>query len=57
MAKNGYPRLINYIDDLILSDLPSKINNAYQFLLMLLQELGLPISSSKLVAPSASAVC
>ena len=57
MAKNGYPGLINYIDDLIRSDLLSKINNGYQFLLMLLQELGLPISSSKLVPPTTSAVC
>ena len=55
--KNGYSGLINYIDDLVLSDLPSKINNAYQFLLMLLQEVGLPISSSKLVDPTTSAVC
>ena len=57
MTQNGYPGLINYIDDLILSDLPSKKTNAYQFLISLLQELGLSISASKLVAPTTSAVC
>ena len=50
--KNGYPGLINYIDNLILSDLPSKITNVYQFLL-----LGLPISSSKLLAPTTCVIC
>ena len=57
MAKNGYPGLTNYIDDLILSDLPSKIKNGYHFLLSLLQDLGLPISTSKLVPPTTSVVC
>ena len=38
------PNRSNYIDDLIYCGLPSKIDSAYQFLIELLQELGLDIS-------------
>ena len=57
MKKFGYPNLLNYIDDLIYIGLPSNITASYEFLLQLLQELGLDISENKLVAPSTSVVC
>ena len=57
MKKFGYPNLLNYIDDLIYIGLPSNIQHSYDFLLQLLQELGLEISHNKLVAPATSAVC
>ena len=49
MSKNGYTGLINFIHDLIHCDLSSKTHDAYQFLLHLLEDLGLPISHSKFV--------
>ena len=49
--------LFNYIDYLIYTGLPSKIHNSYQFLLNLLQELGLDISFKKLVPPATSVIC
>ena len=55
--QHGFPGLWNYIDDLIYTDLPSKIHHSYQFLLSLLQELGLDISIEKLVTPAMSVVC
>ena len=57
MAKHGFTGLYNYIDDLIFTGLPSKINLAYEFLQNLLQDLGLDISRKKLVPPSTSVVC
>ena len=45
MAQHGHPHLHNYIDDLLYCGLPSKIYSAYEFLLQLLQELGLDISA------------
>ena len=57
MKKFGYPNLLNYIDDLIYIGLPSNIQASYDFLLQLLRDLGLEISSSKLVAPSTAVVC
>ena len=57
MKNNGHNSLLNYIDDLIYTALPSTINNSYQFLLDLLQQLGLDISSKKLHPPSTQAVC
>ena len=57
MKKFGYPNLLNYIDDLIYIGLPSDIHTFYQFLLQLLQDLGLEISTNKLVAPSTAVVC
>ena len=55
-AKQGY-WLFNYIDDLIGVELPDKAFDAYQFLLDLLIELGLPISRSKLVGPTSAVTC
>ena len=57
MRQNGFPGLWNYIDDLIYTGLPSNIHNSYQFLLNLLQDLGLAISPEKLVAPTTTAIC
>ena len=57
MKKFGYPNLLNYIDDLIYIGLPSDIHASYQYLLQLLQDLGLEISTNKLVAPSTAVVC
>ena len=48
MAQYGHPYLHNYIDDLLYCCLPSKIHSAYEFLVQLLQELGLDISHKKL---------
>ena len=56
MQQHGFPHLFNYIDDLIYTGLPSNIHNSFQFLLSLLQELGLEISQKKLVPPSTSVV-
>ena len=46
MKQNGHNVLFNYIDELMYVELPSKIHDSYQFLLSLLQDLGL---ESKLV--------
>ena len=48
MVHHGHPYLHNYIDDLLYCGLPSKIHSAYEFLLQLLQELGLDISDKNL---------
>ena len=57
MKKFSYPNLLNYIDDLIYIGLPSSIQASYEFLLQLLQDLGLKISQNKLAAQSTSVVC
>ena len=57
MQQHGFPHLFNYIDDLIYTGLPANIHNSFQFLLNLIQELGLEISQKKLVPPSTSVVC
>ena len=57
MNKNGQYALLNYIDDLIYCGLPSTISTSYQFLLDLLQELGLDISHKKLCPPSTKVIC
>ena len=57
MNKNGHNALVNYIDDLIYCGLPSNIGSSYQFLLDLLQELGLDISAKKLCPPSTKVIC
>ena len=57
MAEHGFPDLFNYIDDLIYVGLPSKIDAAFDFLMSLLADLGLEVSSKKLVAPATSVVC
>ena len=46
-AQHGHPYLQNYIDDLLYCGLPSKIHSAYEFLLQLLQKLGLDIAPSR----------
>ena len=51
MKQHGYPNLMNYIDDLIYIDLPSKNHSSYNFLLSLLHDLGLQVSKTKLVPP------
>ena len=55
MNKNN--ALLSYIDDLIYCDLPSTIYTSYQFLLDILQDLGLDISLKKLCPPSIKVVC
>ena len=57
MAEHGFPDLFNYIDDLIYVGLPSKIDAAFDFLMSLLADLGLEVSSKKLVAPATSVIC
>ena len=57
MKQHGRNALFNFIDDLIYVSLPSKIHESYEFLLYLLQELGLEISESKLVQPSTQVIC
>ena len=57
MQQHGFPHLFNYIDDLIYTGLPSQIQPSYQFLLQLLQELGLEISQKKLVPPDTVVTC
>ena len=56
MADHGFPELYNDIDDLIYVGLPSKIGAAFKFLTSLLAELGLEVSSKKLVPPT-SVIC
>ena len=57
MRKHGFNNLFNYVDDLIYCDLPSKIHQAYEFLLKLLPKLGLDINNKKLVPPTTSMIC
>ena len=57
MQQKGYPYLQNDIDDLIYIGLPSSVNEAYQSLLHLVQELGLEISRKKLHPPDTKVVC
>ena len=57
MASQGYTRLYNYIDDLLYIGPPDEIYNAYNYLLDLLQQLGLEISQEKLVPPTTSLIC
>ena len=52
-----FPYLYNYIDDLVYTGLPEHIYDSYNTLTRLLQELGLEVSQSKLVAPTSCAVC
>ena len=57
MAFNGFHTFFNYIDDLIYIGLSSEIQTSFQFLTNLLQQLGLDISTKKLVPPATSVVC
>ena len=47
----------NYIDDFLCVSLPSNIDNIYHRLEELLSELGLTVSSRKLVPPSTQVLC
>ena len=57
MSKNGHNALLNYIDHVIYCGLPSTISHSYQFILDLLEELGLDISVKKLCPPNTRVVC
>ena len=58
MLKNyGHDALLNYLDDLIYCGLPSNINQAYECLIQLLEDLGLDISWKKLHPPNTQVVC
>ena len=57
MKQHGHNALMNCIDDLIYTGLPSKIYESYHFLLSLLQDLGLQISQSKLISPDTEVTC
>ena len=57
MAEHGYPPLFNYIDDLIYTGLPSKMDACFNFLKDLLTDLGLEISPKKLVPSATSVTC
>ena len=56
MRQHGYI-IFNYIDDLVGIGPLSTVENAYKFLLELLENLGFPISSSKLEPPSIICNC
>ena len=56
IAKNGFTGLFNYIHDLILIGLPSKISDLFTFY-KLFAELGSDISQKKLVPPATPVVC
>jgi len=56
MHQHGY-YIANYIDDLIGCDPPQMAQSGYQFLLKLLQSLGVTISSDKLFPPSLQVTC
>ena len=55
--KFSYPKLQNYINNLIYPALPHEINKAYTSLLSLLRDLGLEVSEKKLVPPTSKAIC
>ena len=57
MRQHGYPNRMNYIDDIIYIDLPSKFHSSYNFLLSLLHDLGLQVSETKLVPPHTKVTC
>ena len=56
MRQKGYD-VMNYIDDILGIDVPSKIDASFDALQSLLQELGFEISKKKLVAPTTSMNC
>ena len=57
MKNHGFHTIFNYIDDLIYVGLPHKIHRSFTFLQHLLQDLGLEVSPSKLVAPATQVMC
>ena len=56
MAQEGH-KIWNYIDDFLCISLPSQIHHIYDRLQQLLEELGLTVSSKKLVPPSTQVTC
>ena len=56
MSTNGHT-VVNYIEDIIGYDLNSKVDQSFQDLYSLLQDLGLNISEHKLVYPITKAIC
>ena len=56
MNQNGY-KVFNYIDDFLIVSSEDKATSAYEFLIKILNELGLPINNSKLVPPSRRVTC
>ena len=56
MTQEGH-KIWNYIDDFLCVSLLSKINHSYSRLQSLLEELGLTVSTKKLVPPSTQVVC
>ena len=56
MSKQNYD-IINYIDDLIGFGLPSTAHNSFKYLCELLEQLGLTISTKKLVPPTTTVTC
>ena len=57
MKNYGFHTIFNYIDDLIYVGLPHEIHQSFTFLQHLLQDLGLEVSPSKLIAPATQVVC
>ena len=57
MREHGFPDFLNYVNDKIYCGTPSKIHPAFQFLVDLLDQLGLTLNSKKLVYPTISMVC
>ena len=55
-SKNGY-YLMSYVDDLLGSETPSKAVASYETLYKLLQDLGIPVSNSKLCPLSTKIMC
>ena len=56
MSLEGH-QVWNYIDDFLCVSLPSKIAKIYDRLQVLLQELGLTVSTKKLVPPATQVTC
>ena len=57
IREHGFPDLFNYVDDIIYCDTPLKLHSAFQFLVDLLDQLGLALNSKKLGPPTTSMVC
>ena len=57
MRNHGFLDLFNYVVDIIYCVIPSKIHPGFQFLVDLLDQLGVTLNSKKLVSPPTSMVC
>ena len=55
-AKQGIYTM-SYIDDLLGAELPSKAENSFKYMVKLLRDLNIPISESKLTAPTTVITC